>query len=393
MNRKKILFYTENYESGGSVRYLLDLCTLASQTDNQIVAYSNFMALTPREKEWFDNIDIKIKNLSICSWGELRARFKLRQNLFIKIIARLIYLPLSPLSWLYQYILFTITLIKEKPDLVIAANGGYPAGGSVLRFALCSFFQSTPVFISIVAPPSIQVADKFRMHFWNRVIPKVTKKIIVNSTDIQEKLAKLGFNQNQLVIFYNGILGAVDYRARNNEKIKILFFSRLEKSKGANVLLDAYEKLAPELKDQIEIHFYGSGSMSQVITEFATKNTGKIYMHGFREGNSEEIFLEADIYTLPSLSEGLPYTILEAMRTGCCILSTNVGGIPEMIESTKEGLLVQPNDLPEFISSLEILIKDKSYREKLGQAAKKKFDIKFEQGSIFNQHANLFKLK
>lgn len=86
-----------------------------------------------------------------------------------------------------------------------------------------------------------------------------------------------------------------------------------------------------------------------------------------------------DLFVLPSIKEGLPYAILEAMAAGLAIVATNVGGIPEMIENGRDGELVAPKNSDALAAAIEKLIDNPDLQKTLGEnartAATKKFSL------------------
>ena len=87
-----------------------------------------------------------------------------------------------------------------------------------------------------------------------------------------------------------------------------------------------------------------------------------------------------DIFTLSSVKEGLPYVLLEAGSAGLTVVASDVGGIPEIIENEKTGLLTPPKYRKVLANELERLIKDKNLRSELGKNLQQKItsDFKFE---------------
>ena len=79
-----------------------------------------------------------------------------------------------------------------------------------------------------------------------------------------------------------------------------------------------------------------------------------------------------DIFVLPSLKEGLPYVILEAMQAGLPIVASRVGGLPDLIESGRNGLLVPARDSQALADALRYLIINPVERKRLGEIASQK---------------------
>ncbi len=76
-----------------------------------------------------------------------------------------------------------------------------------------------------------------------------------------------------------------------------------------------------------------------------------------------------DVLLMPSLSEGLPYSLLEAMAAGCAVVAYRVGGIPEVITDPSLGILVEPGDLDGFVAAVLELAGDPRRVDALGRAA------------------------
>lgn len=115
----------------------------------------------------------------------------------------------------------------------------------------------------------------------------------------------------------------------------------------------------------------------------------KVLFLGYRE-DVPEILQIFDVFVLSSLKEGFPFTILEAMITGLPIVATRVGGIPEVIQHTKSGLLVPPGDSQELAKNIISLLKDKSRAEKIALGAKKRILSNFVLDSMLKQTEELY---
>lgn len=97
-----------------------------------------------------------------------------------------------------------------------------------------------------------------------------------------------------------------------------------------------------------------------------------------------------DIYVCSSVKEGLPYSILEAMQAGLPIVSTNVGGIPEMIEHKKTGLLVKPADPKDLAEKIKTLLNNKTLRQELGARAQARAATEFSLGKMIEATKKIY---
>jgi glycosyltransferase involved in cell wall biosynthesis len=92
-----------------------------------------------------------------------------------------------------------------------------------------------------------------------------------------------------------------------------------------------------------------------------------------------KFFKQADLFVLPTYAEGMPVAVLEAMAAGLPVITTRVGGIPELIEDGVEGFLIAPGDVEALADRITRLIRDPSERRRMserGQAKARNFDEK-----------------
>ncbi|MDQ1144164.1 glycosyltransferase involved in cell wall biosynthesis [Bacillus sp. SORGH_AS 510] len=87
--------------------------------------------------------------------------------------------------------------------------------------------------------------------------------------------------------------------------------------------------------------------------------------------------LQSNVFILPSDTEGLPLSIIEAMAIGLPVISTNVGGVPELIEDGKTGFIIPPGNVEELVRKLKKLIESPSACEQMGKEALKRYETRF----------------
>jgi glycosyltransferase involved in cell wall biosynthesis len=105
----------------------------------------------------------------------------------------------------------------------------------------------------------------------------------------------------------------------------------------------------------------------------------KILLKGFVENNRiPGLMKSSDVFVLPSLSEGVPNVLLEAMAVGLPIIATSVGGVPELISDEENGFLVQPRSSKQLAEKILLLLNDKSLHNHISQnnlLKAKKYDV------------------
>lgn len=145
--------------------------------------------------------------------------------------------------------------------------------------------------------------------------------------------------------------------------VPIIFTAgRLSEEKGHRVLVDAAERLAPESGAHIVIA--GSGALEpqlrERISELDPRIAARIHLPGFRT-DVDRLYEAADVFVLPSYSEGLPNVVLEAVARGVPVVSTDVGGVREIIDD-ESGWLVPAGDPAALAAALSSALADADER-------------------------------
>lgn len=154
--------------------------------------------------------------------------------------------------------------------------------------------------------------------------------------------------------------------------LNIITVARLTEEKGLTHLIQAAVHVVAEMPG---MHFliYGEGPLRATL-EAEIQSAGlssSVRLPGrFRRDQLPAILAAADIFVLPSITEGFPVTMIEAMHFGLPIVATSVGGVPELVRDEISALLCPPEDPGELARALLTLIKNPSLRRELGAAAR-----------------------
>ncbi|NLE02130.1 MAG: glycosyltransferase family 4 protein, partial [Fibrobacter sp.] len=141
---------------------------------------------------------------------------------------------------------------------------------------------------------------------------------------------------------------------------------RLSEQKGLHYVIEVLPDLIKNYP-HIEMVIAGDGPLRMQLQVRAKelKIDKKVHFIGPRL-DVLELLQVFDIYVLPSLWEGLPMIILEAMASGCPVIATDVGGVREAIVDNETGILVEPGNKKALYEAIEKLVTDKDLRKKLG---------------------------
>jgi L-malate glycosyltransferase len=166
---------------------------------------------------------------------------------------------------------------------------------------------------------------------------------------------------------------------------------RLTPVKGIPYLLEAATILLRQGAN-VKILIVGGGSIRQDLTA-QTHNLGiadKVVFLGHRE-DTDALLQAMDIFALPSLSEGIPMALLEAMAASRPIVASRVGGIPEIIEDGFEGYLVEPMDVNGLAERCRQLIEFPEVARKMGERGRKRVERDFSATAMADRVASVYK--
>ncbi len=171
----------------------------------------------------------------------------------------------------------------------------------------------------------------------------------------------------------------------SSEQIVFLFIGRLEARKGVDVLLQAWQICSPGV-----LWIVGSGPEEQKLKQISVnQNLANIIFHG--ESPSPLVYYQAaDIFVFPSLKEGFPGVVLEAMSCGLPCIATKIGGITDQIEDRKQGLLVAPGNVQELADAIEYVTLHPEERTRWSQEARETILRRFDVSKTSSDYRSLY---
>ncbi len=288
------------------------------------------------------------------------------------------------------------------------------SGGKLLGFY--AHFLHTPASVTRYAARildlkwtcSAHAVDIWTQEDWEKSEKLSDMEWLVTCTQAgHEHLSALTQRPDKVNLVYHGLdlenFPAVEretpYRdgSQVTDPVRLLSVGRLVEKKGFPVLLRALSELPPEINWRWEP--IGDGQDRTILQRRATDlgiNDRINWRGACTQEQVRDAYRRSDIFVLPSVitgsgdRDGLPNVLLEAQSQGLACLSTHISGIPELIETEVNGLLVAPDNHTELRDSLLRLIKSPELREQLGEAGRKRVAEQFEYSRGIRKLAKLF---
>lgn len=295
--------------------------------------------------------------------------------------------------------------MKKIKEIIKNQNVDYIYFNS-FRLALFSYKLDIPYFINIndyyFAKKEVEnnnIKGKIYYKFWRLFYKKILNratKLFINSNFTKSQITKnIDLLEEKFKVTYKGIdLSKFDYNyLEMKDEINFLFVGSDFERKNLKAVIVALNKLKENTDKKLTLYVVGdAGNTKEKFIKLAEENNllNDINFLGVQDrGYIKKLHNKSHIYILPSKREALGVSIIEAAASGTTVIASNVGGIPEVIEDGKEGLLVSPLDYNDLYKSINKLVDNPKFRFKITKNARKK-SKKFSYDNIFKKIENEF---
>lgn len=218
----------------------------------------------------------------------------------------------------------------------------------------------------------------------NRVLFRYFNVVpVALSKEIQRTIQEVyGLPDNRIPVVFNGIdlsRCIVKESYARKDTFTVLHIGRFMDVKNHELLLRSFARFKGQHSDA-RLQLLGDGELKENMMQLAGQLniTDAVEFAGL-QSNVYPWLHNADVFILPSKFEGMQMTLIEAMGTGLPIIASNVGGIPDMLSSQKEALLIEPKE-EKIIEALEMVYSDAKKREYWGRNA-------LQRSSLFSSQA------
>ena len=301
----------------------------------------------------------------------------------------------SPLIiWkMYRY------LKRERPDIVHTFILKPNLYGRIAALA-----AGVPVIISNEltlrnqAPtPLRRLRDRF-LHPLNGYLNRFTDHIICRSEPMRREWETPGLKEKMSVIpapfdveLSRSIPGSELREAASGTREWVIgIVARLTEEKRHCDLLEAFAEVARTF-DHCKLLIVGDGDKRGQLEALA-KQKGierKVEFAGFQE-NVSPYLSRMDLFVLPSRTEGTPLTIFEAMACGLPVVATNVGGVPDIVQQSETGLIVEPGRPSELARAIKQMLSEPAKMRTMGRKGKERVLRDFHPDNFIRKHEALY---
>lgn len=227
---------------------------------------------------------------------------------------------------------------------------------------------------------------------------RASRVVVLSQSWADYYLERCQLRAGQVQVLYNpvDISHPVPNRAARKGPVNVVFAGRVGARKGTFDLLRAVSQLAPATRQQVRLWVAGDGETEhaqQLVAQLGLVDQVEI-LGWVGTADLATLLAKADIFALPSYNEGLPMAILEAMSWGLPVVTTPVGGIPEVVRSHRNGWLVEAGNIAALAAALEQLVTAPDQRLALGQAARQTvlpFDLSAYSDQLFVLYSTVVK--
>jgi glycosyltransferase involved in cell wall biosynthesis len=166
-----------------------------------------------------------------------------------------------------------------------------------------------------------------------------------------------------------------------------LFVGRLSVEKGVDTLLRAWD----EIDDSIQLYIVGDGPMSSVVEQAALNNSNVHWLGTKKLDDVLHLMKHAELLIFPSQwYEGMPRTIIESLAVGTPVLASNIGGLPEMIETGRNGNLFRPGDHLDLAREVHGMFEQLETADRYRSSARELFLTRFSGSANYQQLMSVY---
>lgn len=395
MTNQTGVIFIENYVAGGG-----------DQVAHALIQYLPFKRLTVMVNVENDTrillagtlpSHVRVERYGLLTVAALSRWANAIGNPVLRTLARCIGFALRYPLVFFSILYFRVKLARIDADVFVANNGGYP-GAFYCRTATvaASLLPKLRVFHIVhgMAEPARGLNRPFEWCI-DRLIDRRSRLLTVAHAT-STRLAAVRAIHQRVAVIYNGIHDGPRACTNESSTLRVLHVGYFDWNKNQRMLIEALAELRRCGEADIKVRFIGADTGDGYMTrcrELAEELdvASQVQFSGFVDA-IEASYADADVFVLCSHREGLPMSILEAMRAGKPVVASDVGGISEQIEEGVCGFLVPVDEPTDLAEKLAVLKRDPTLRERFGRAARARYESTFTISRMVAEYSKALEL-
>jgi glycosyltransferase involved in cell wall biosynthesis len=242
--------------------------------------------------------------------------------------------------------------------------------------------------------------DTIPRQLWSlhRLSMRFADVVVVNSEAVQRELLERGHvKPSRIYVSHNGVetnvfnpqvKPACDMKSEVGLVVGAV--CALRREKRLDVMLDAFSRVKNDVPG-VKLVLVGSGEMLPHLEQLRERlGIARDCRFEPARANVAPWMRSMDVFVMCSESESFPNALLEAMACGCCVIGSNVGGIPELIQAGESGLLFRSGDAADLAEKLACVLKDAALRHRLAAAAAARASSEFSMETAAERMQRLY---
>ncbi|MCA1706605.1 MAG: glycosyltransferase family 4 protein [Actinobacteria bacterium] len=292
---------------------------------------------------------------------------------------------------------FLVALSTKRPDLVHLHMASYGSFARKATLAWTARIAGVPVVLHVHG-------GGFGV-FYARA-PRLLKQVIRTTLTRADAVVALGDRwaerlraiapEARVTVVPNAVRPCEVIRERaGDEAVHVVFLGKIGDGKGAFMLLEAWSRIMSDSQPSgtARLTLAGDGEVERArrtVARLGLETSAQV-PGWLTPAQAHALIGSAHVLVLPSRNEGQPMAVLEAMASGVCVVASNVGGIPDLIESGTTGLLVPPGEVEALVAALQHVITDHEARARLGRAAHERVRAEFDTAVVWRRIDALYR--
>jgi glycosyltransferase involved in cell wall biosynthesis len=237
-------------------------------------------------------------------------------------------------------------------------------------------------------------------NFLDRIALRHFDAVSAVSQSVADKLVSFGVRRERISVIPNGVdlrgfdagLRAAERPPQPRKEQVIGIVARLDLQKGFEYLLGALRRLRDTFPG-LRLLAVGEGPDRAAIEALVTEHgLNDVVTLAGQQSDMPAMYASMDLFVLPSLNEGLPMTLLEAMAASRPVIATRVGAVPTVIRNGETGLLIEPADEAELMGAIGALLRDPELCQRLAQGARAHVAQNYTAAAMIQKYRELYQV-